>query len=132
MSKVDLVAAQKAAIVAGQDAALQSGLETMYDGAYAEGLAQGVDAQEQEKIDAAVATGVGPLNAQIAQDATDLAAANADAATHLASLQAALDDMTAMDLKDKAVVKNFKASLAALQAALDALVAAQPVDEPTV
>lgn len=94
MSKELLVAQFKSEILAGQDAALQGGLEKLHDGAFAEGVASvpPADADEQAKIDAAVAAAVGPLNEQIAaltaQDASDVQALNdAKAAADAAKAQ---------------------------------------------
>ncbi len=119
MSKVDLVVAQKAAILAGEDAALQSGLEVMYDGAFSEGVASvpPADADEQAKIDAAVAAAVGPLNVQLAalqaKDDADVASLAAGQAA-LVDLQSKMDALAAKEAVEAG-------TLAALQSAKDAL-----------
>lgn len=128
MGKQETVSAQKAAVLAGQDAALESGLETCYDqGAVDQKASDGT--LTQADLDAAVAAAVGPLNDQIvaltAQDASDVAALGVAQAA-VTGLQAQVDALTAEDAADKAVVANFQNSIAALQAALDALKAALP------
>jgi hypothetical protein len=74
------------------------------------------------------------LNAQIAQDASDLAAAHADADQKASDLQAQLADMTAKDLDAEArasKVEAFKDKVDQLQGALDAIkVLLQPAPAP--
>lgn len=120
MAKADTVAAQKAAVLAGQDAALESGLESCYDqGAVDQKASDGT--LTQADLDAAVKAATDPLNAQIAADATALAQAQADAQTQLASLTQQLSDMTAKEQGEEKVIAELQASVAAVQAALDAI-----------
>lgn len=117
MSKEEIVAAQKSAIIMGQDAALQVGLEAVYDGAFSEGAASvpPADADEQAKIDAAVAAAVGPLNQQIAdlqaKDEADIAAGQAA----LVDLQSKMDALGAKEAIEAGIVDGLKGSLAVLQ-----------------
>lgn len=118
MAKADVVAAQLALVQAAEVQALTDSLGACFDSGEADGNGPGFT---QADIDAAVASAVAPLNAQVAQDATDLAAAHADADAKLAALQASLDDMTAKDLVDASAVQGFNDKVAALQGALDAI-----------
>lgn len=127
MAKQDVVTAQLAAVQQGEQDVLSQALGACFDAGEADGNGPGFT---QADIDAAVLAATSPLNAQITQDASDLAAAHADADSKLADLQTKLDTMTAEDQADKAVVSNFQSSITALQNALDALKAAIPVPPP--
>ncbi len=133
MGKADTVSAQLAAIQTAETQALTDGLGVCYDqGGIDQKASDGT--LTQADLDAAVAAATGPLNAQITQlnaqvvtDASNLSAAQAQAAQQLASVQSQLDAMTAQDQVDKGLVLNFQNSISALQTALDALKAAIPV-----
>jgi len=129
MGKLESVATRKQAYLDAQDVAL----EAYGEGCYDDGVASvpPADADEQAKIDAAVAAAVDPLNAQIAslqaQDAADVAMAQA-AQAQVVSIQAQLDAMTAKDATDlqsladaQALVTNFKAQVDGFQSSLDAI-----------
>jgi hypothetical protein len=135
MSKADLSSSIKASIIQGQDAALQAGLESMYDGAFAEGVASvpPADADEQTKIDAAVQAQkdadqvvIDGLNAQISKDAQDLSDAQAKALSDLAALQVALDAMTQKEQLEEQAVADVKAKIDSVQASFDAIRALFP------
>lgn len=133
MSKTDIVLAQKTAILSGQDSALQAGLEAVYDQAALEQKASD-GTLSQSDVDAAVASAVAPLNAQIQSDALDLAAAQATAAANLAMVQQALTDMTAKEQLEEQSVLSLQNSIGAVQTSLDAikaLVFPAPTAPPT-
>ena len=120
MGKAEAVAAQLAAVLAGQNQALSDGLGACYDAGLADAPAPPpAGGFSQADLDAAVAAAVGPLQAKISQDAADLSAAQADCAQKLAELQAALDAMTAKELGEEGLVSQLQGSVAAVQDALD-------------
>ena len=119
MSKEQIISDAKAAFVAGQDQALSDVLGSVYDQAVAS--VPPADADEQAKIDAAVAAAVEPLNSKIAQDAADLSKAVSDGQAAVAVVQASLDSMTAKELGEEQVVQGLKDAVAAFQAVLSGL-----------
>ncbi len=120
MGMAEFVASQKAAILAGQDAALEGGLEAVWvESALEQKASDGT--LTQGDLDAAIKAATDPLNAQIAQDAADLTAAHADADAKLAALQTSLDAMTADDATKTKAVTDLQGSVAGVQAALDAI-----------
>lgn len=125
MAKSDVVAAQKAALIAANDAALDAALGACFDSGEQDGNGPGFT---QADIDSAVASAVQPLNDKIAQDASDLAAAVQVGNDALAALQVKLDasgvalaDMTAKELSEEGVVQGLKDAVAAFQAVLAGL-----------
>jgi hypothetical protein len=120
MAKVIIVGAAKAALLAAQDGAIDTALSSAYDGgAVDQKVSDGT--LTQADLDAAVKAATDPLNAQIASDATALAAAHADADAAAASAKAALDAMTADDAVKSKAVSDLQGSVAAVQAALDSI-----------
>lgn len=109
MSKELVVAEQKSAILAGQDAALQAGLELVYDKALAEAPVGG-GGFTQEQMDAAVALAVAPLNE-----------ANA-------LLQGQVDFHVAKDVEDEKQIAAGKLALEDLRVAFEALSAKEQVE----
>lgn len=112
MSKADLVSAAKAALVAQQDAALQSVMEGLYDSAFAEapqgsgGISPDQEAADiAQAVSAAVAGLQSQLDAALAQDQSD-AAGKALAEGKVAALQSSVDAI-------QASVDAIKASIAA-------------------
>lgn len=120
MAKVDVVAAQKSAILAGQDAALEAGLEAVYDQAALDQKASD-GTLSQSDVDAAVAAAIAPLNLQIAADAQALSDAQAKAASDLAAVQAALADMTSKEQLEEQSVLALQNAVGAVQSSLDAI-----------
>ncbi len=125
MSRDQIVADALTAISSGQAQVLTDAVGAAVDASALEQKASD-GTLGQGDLDAAVAAAVAPLNAQIAQDATDLAAAHADADAKLAALQTSFDALTIDDTTKTAEVKNFTDSVAALSAALDAFKALIP------
>lgn len=119
MGKLEAVAARKSVLLSAQDSAV----DEFGGGCYDDGVASVPpgDADEQVKIDAAVAAAVEPLNAQIAQDALDLQAAHAEADSKLADLSAKLDVAVAAKNADEQAILALQGSVAAVRAALDAI-----------
>lgn len=103
MAKVEVVSAQKAAVLAGQDAALELGLGACYDQGLIDAGAPAPVGFSQEEMDAAVAVAKAAdaeaLNAAVAEVQGHLDAMvekdNADVAA-LAALQAKLDQIKAL------------------------------------
>ncbi len=133
MSKTDIVSAQKSAILSGQDAALQAGLEAVYDQAATEQKASD-GTLSQSDLDAAVAAAVAPLNQQVAdltaKDASDVAAGQAA----LVDLQGKLDALAAKESVEAgtlAALQSAKDSLAKVLADLSGIGAPVPVPAPT-
>lgn len=138
--KADFVAAQKAAILVGQDAALQSGLDSVWDQAALEQKASD-GTLSQGDLDAAVAAAVGPLNEQIgvlqgqvSADADVLKAAQDKAAEDLGAVSQALIDMTAKEQLEEQAVADVVAKINQVQASFDAIKAllapVAPAPEP--
>ena len=123
MSKPDVVSAAKASFVSAQDGALQSFGESCYDGGAVDQKASD-GTLTQADLDAAVKAATDPLNAQIAQDATDLAKAHSDADAAAAALKTSTDALAAMTADDASKTKavaDVQANAVALQAALDVI-----------
>lgn len=117
MPKIDVVAAQKAAILAAQDLALEAGLGACYD----QGL---VDQAEIDApmmggdVTAAVQAATAPLLAQIEQLTASVAAseqalidAKALAAEELAALQVKFDALALDEQMDQKVIDSIKSLL---------------------
>lgn len=120
MAKQDVVAAGVAAIQSGEVQVYSDQLGIAYDvGASDQKASDGTF--QQSDIDAAVKAAVDPLNAQIAQDQADLAAAHADADSKLAALQSQLDALSVAKAADDEVVKGLQQAADSLQSALDAI-----------
>jgi hypothetical protein len=114
VGKLEVIAVQKASILAAQDAALEAGLGAVYDGAVAEVGQPGAIGFTQADIDAAVAK-------TQADDAAALAAAHAEADAKLAELQTAFDTLNAKEVTEEADLANATTALAAMQGTLDAI-----------
>lgn len=147
MSKEEVLAAGKDQFAADQAAALDKALGAAYDAGFAAvPVVTGDDADEQAKIDAAVAQAVGPLNDQIAalkaqgsapapEDVTPFDQADIDAAVAKvtdadASEMKELKEKLALDDKQLADVKaSFKKQV---QAIIDSLGSdsSEPVPTP--
>jgi hypothetical protein len=123
MSKEDTVSAQKQAIIDGESAVIEQALGAAFDAGFSEGAASvpPPDADEQAKIDAAVLAAVTPLQAQIDQDAKDLADAHAKADADLAAVNQSLADMTAKEQMEEQAVADVKAKIDSVQASFDAI-----------
>lgn len=144
MAKVDVVQAGVQSVQAAEAQALSDALGAFYDSVVADQPAAG-GGFTQADIDSAVAAAqtadAATLSASQAADAAALAGALAsDAAAaqtaldasnaSLASLQAALDAMTAKDTADGAALAAFQVNVAQAQAnltAIEALFSAPPV-----
>lgn len=107
MSKELIVAEAKAGVISAQEAALQAGLESVYDKALAEAPAAGFS---QEQLDAAVAAAVAPLNEA------------------KALLQSQVDFHVAKDLEDEKQIAEGKAALEDLRAQFESLAAKELVE----
>ncbi len=134
MAKADVVAAQLALVQAAEVQAVSDGLGNCYDqGALDQKASDGTF--QQSDIDAAVKAAVDPLNAQIASDATILAAAQAKAVSDLGLLQVSFDALNAKEQLEENAVAGLQASIGQVQAALDAIKAIilppPPVVPPT-
>lgn len=116
MSKEDIVAAQKQAIVDGESAVIEQALGSAFDAGFSEGVASvpPPEADVQAQIDAAVA----PLNAKIAQDASDLADLHAKADADLASAQQSLSDMSAKEQMEEEAVAALQSKIDSIRALL--------------
>lgn len=143
MGKLDVVAAQKAAVLSGQDAALEGGLGACYDQGSADGVAS-VPASEggfsQEQLNAAVASALAAAQAgsdqaladqkaasdaafaaDEAEDEKALVALQASMQEKLDALNAELVAMTAKEQIQELAVAAVKASILEVQAAFDAI-----------
>lgn len=126
MGKLEAVAARKSVLLSAQDVAV----EEFGGGCYDDGVASVPpgDADEQAKIDAAVAAAVEPLNVQIAdlmakdvldmQAAVDVKAAG-DAA--VAVLQAQFDSLTSKEGAEASIIANLQGSLSILKDVVEKL-----------
>jgi len=103
MAKEDVVATQLKSVQDAEVQALESALGACFDAGAA----------------SVVVPDVSALNAKIAQDAADLAAAQAKAQSDLATLQAALDAETAKETMEANSVQALKDRVTAVQASLD-------------
>lgn len=119
MAKSDVVAAAVAAVQAGELQVLNDQFSSVYDQAVAS--VPPADAEEQAKIDAAVAAAVAPLNQQLVdlqvKDDADVKAGQ-DA---LAILQSSFDALSVKEGQESQVVAGLQASIASIQGALDSL-----------
>lgn len=115
MAKVDVVAAQKAAYLAAQDAVIETALEATYDAAVADQpVSTGTGGFTQADIDAAVLAAQGV-------DAQALADAQAKALADIGAVQQALTDMTAKEQMEESAVAAVQQSVLAVQASFDAI-----------
>lgn len=130
MSKELIVAGAKAKLVSGQDELLGQVIGDAGDQMVAEFQASlpPVDANEQEKIDAAVAAKVAELqpvidglNAQVSKDAQDLLDLHAKADADLAAARQELADMTAKEQLEESAVADVKTKIDSVQASFDAI-----------
>lgn len=120
MGKLEAVALRKGVLLSAQDASVQEFGEGCYDDGVAS-VPPG-DADEQAKIDAAVAAAVEPLNAQIiglqAKDAADMqAAVDAKAAGDIAvaEVQSRLDALASKEGAEASIIAGLQGSLAVLK-----------------
>jgi hypothetical protein len=130
MGKVDVVAAQLAAVQQGQTDVLSQALGACFDAGEADGNGPGFT---QADIDAAVAAAVAPLNDQVAalqaQDAADVQVGT-DAKAALADLQSKFDALSQKEGVESGIISGLQSSLATLQAIVNQLTALQPVPVP--
>lgn len=135
MGKAELISAAVLSIQGAQTQALSDGLGGVYDAGLADGVASvpPPDADEQAKIDAAVATAVAPLNQQIsdltAKDAGDVQALS-DAQAAMADLQSKFDALSGKESVEAGVISGLQGSLASLQAAVATLAGLVPPVAP--
>jgi len=122
MAKADIVAAQKAAIVSGQDAVLDGALGACYDQGGIDQAAIDNAGVTQDQLNAAVKAATDPLNAQIAQlqaqDASDVKAgqdALAQAQSAMADLQSKFDALAQKEGQESGVIQGLQGSLAQMQ-----------------
>ncbi len=135
MSRDQIIADAKAAIVSGQDAVLMSAIGAAVDASALEQKASD-GTLGQSDVDAAVAAAVGPLNQQIvdltAKDEADLAAGQAA----LVDLQSKMDALASKEAVESGIIEGLQASKDALAkvlsdlAGIGAVVPPPPVPVP--
>lgn len=142
----DVVAAAKAQFVNDQDAAADKFGLSVYDTGKADGIASVPpgDANEQEKIDAAVKNQKdadqividdlqGKLDASVAQDASDVKAAQdakAAADVALADLQSKLDVLSQKEGVEAKVIQDLQSAKSTLESVVAQLAALPALPQP--
>jgi len=119
MGKIEVIAEEKASLLAAQDAALESTLGNVWDKAWVAKPTEG-GGFTQEDIDIAVKQA---LEADQVKDQEAMDALEAKAKEDMAALQAQFDALKEKDLSDEALISNLKESLASVQNSVAAVLA---------